>query len=57
LHGFEVQVQIADDRVVEVFDSGAVQADVVGGPPDPELVAAGAQLPDEVPGSAVCGYT
>jgi hypothetical protein len=38
----------ADDVVVEVFDTGAVGADIVGAPAAAELVAAGRQLPNQV---------
>jgi hypothetical protein len=34
--------------VVESFGAGAVELDVVGGPPDPEVVAARRKLTDEV---------
>lgn len=40
--------QIADERVVEALGARAVEADVVACPEDPELRAAGGQLPDEV---------
>jgi len=46
--GFEREVKVPDDRVVDELDAGGVDPDVVGGPPDPELVAAGGQLPDQV---------
>jgi hypothetical protein len=35
------EVEVADDRVVESFGAGAVELDVVGGPADAELLAAG----------------
>jgi hypothetical protein len=41
--------------VVDEFDAGGVDADVVGAPSAPELVAAGGQLSDEVRGLAVVG--
>ena len=44
--GFEREIKVADDRVVDELDAGGVDPDVVGGPSDPELVAAGGQLPD-----------
>jgi hypothetical protein len=44
--GFEREIKISDDRVVDELDAGGVDPDVVGGPPDPELVAACGQLPD-----------
>ncbi len=33
LHGLEGEVEITDDRVMEVLATGAVEAHVVGGPP------------------------
>jgi hypothetical protein len=47
--------ELADDRVVEAFDAGAVELDVVGGPPHAELVAAGGELADEVGQTSVVG--
>ena len=47
--------ELADDRVVEAFDPGAVEPDVVGGPPHAELVAAGGELADEVGQTSVVG--
>src|SRR3954452_4491704 len=47
-HGFEAEFQIADDGVMEVLGAGAVQADVVGGPAGTKVLAAGAELTDEV---------
>jgi hypothetical protein len=32
--GLERQVEVADDRVVDELDAGAVDLDVGGGPPD-----------------------
>jgi len=32
--GLERQVEVADDRVVDELDAGAVDPDVKGGPPD-----------------------
>jgi hypothetical protein len=40
--------ELTDDVVVEVFDAGAVGADVVGTPATAELVAARGQLADQV---------
>ena len=45
---FEGQVQVPDDRVVNLFGTGVVKPDVVGCPKSAEVVAAGGQLPDEV---------
>ena len=42
-------------RVVQLLDAGAVDADVVGGPADPEVVTAGGQLADQVGELAVVG--
>ena len=39
--------------MVELFAAGAVEFDVVGGPADPEFVAAGGELADEVGQAAV----
>jgi hypothetical protein len=55
LEGLERQVEVADDRVVDELDAGGVYADVVGGPADPELVAAGGQLPDQIRDSSIVG--
>jgi hypothetical protein len=41
---FVAEREVADDRVVEPLGTGAVELDVVGGPPDAELVAAGGEL-------------
>ena len=49
------QLEVPDDRVVDELDAGGVDPDVVGGPSDPELVAAGGQLPDQVRKSPVVG--
>ena len=38
------EIEVADDRVVNPLQPGPVIPDVVGGPPDPELVVAGDQL-------------
>jgi len=46
--GLKRQLQVPDDRVVEALGAAGVDPDVVGGPSDPELVAAGRQLPDQV---------
>jgi hypothetical protein len=35
------QVEIADDRLVQEFDAGGVDANVVGRPPDSEFIPAG----------------
>ena len=41
------EFEIADEVMVEVFDAGAVGADVVGLPAAAELLASGGQLADE----------
>jgi hypothetical protein len=41
------EFEIADEVMVEVFDTGAVSADVVGLPAAAELQASGGQLADE----------
>ena len=46
--GFEVEGEVADDGVMEPFGAGAVELDVVRGPADAELVAAGRELADQV---------
>ena len=51
----ECQLKVPDDRVVEELHAGGVDPDVVGGPTDPELVAAGGQLSDQVRQSPVLG--
>jgi aryl-alcohol dehydrogenase-like predicted oxidoreductase len=40
-------VQVPGDGVPDVLEAGAVQLDVVGGPADAELAAAGGQLSDQ----------
>src|SRR3954447_15322821 len=40
----EGQVEVADDRVVQLLDAVVVDADVVSGPADPEVLAAGGKL-------------
>src|SRR6202040_407770 len=40
--------EVADGGVMEPLDPGAVEADVVRGPPGAEVLAAGGQLADEV---------
>jgi aryl-alcohol dehydrogenase-like predicted oxidoreductase len=47
-HGLEVEVEVADDGVVQFLVPAAVEADVVGGPAGAEVVAAGGQLADEL---------
>src|SRR4051794_40025834 len=37
----ECQLKVPDDRVMDELHAGGVDPDVVGGPSDPELVAAG----------------
>lgn len=41
--------------MMELLAAGAVELDVVGGPADPEFVAAGGQLADEVGQATVVG--
>mgnify|MGYP003377403370 CR=1 FL=1 len=55
VNGLVGQVQVPDDRVVEVLGAGGVDADVVGAPPAAELVAAGGQLSDQFVEGAVVG--
>ena len=52
---FVAEGEVTDDRVVEPLGAGAVELDVVGGPADAELVAAGGELADEVGQAAVVG--
>jgi len=52
----ECQFKVPSDRVVDEFHAGGVDPDVVGGPSDPELVAAGGQLPDQVRQLPVVGF-
>ena len=44
----EVKGEVTDERVVQALDSGAVVANIVGGPALPEGIASGRQLADEV---------
>jgi len=44
----ERQLEIPDDRVMEALDAGGMDPDVVRGPANSELLAAGGQLPDQV---------
>jgi hypothetical protein len=46
--GLERQLEVSDYGMVEELDAVGVDPDVVGGPSDPELLAAGGQLPDQV---------
>jgi hypothetical protein len=46
--GFEGQVKVSDDRVVETLYAGGVDPDMVGAPSAAELVAAGGELSDQV---------
>ena len=48
LHGLEVEVEGADDGMVDAFAAGPVEADIVGGPPAAELLAASGQLADQL---------
>jgi hypothetical protein len=50
----EAECEVTDDWMLEAFGSGAVQFDVVRGPRDAELLAAGRELTDEV-GEALVG--
>src|SRR3954451_15820049 len=49
------ELQLADDRVLQALASGPVEAHVVRGPADAELVAARRELADEVLEVAVVG--
>ena len=55
VHDFVGQVEVADDGMVEVLTSGAVQADVVGGPAGAEGVTAGGQFADQIGEGLVVG--
>jgi len=48
LHNLVRHGDVPDQRVVEALVSCAVEADVVCGPADPELLAAGGELADQV---------
>jgi pimeloyl-ACP methyl ester carboxylesterase len=48
VEGLEGEREVADDRMVQPLDASAVEADVVGGPPEAEVLVAGGQLADEV---------
>lgn len=47
-HGLKQQVELSDDRVLEVLDPAKVLAHVVRRPPGPKLVTAGRQFTDQV---------
>ena len=49
------QVQVSDDVVVNLRDTGVVDADVVGGPSDAGVFAARGQFTDEIRQVAVVG--
>ena len=53
LHAFVVEVELADDRVVQALAAGLVVADVLGGPSLAERLAARGQLADEVADGSV----
>src|SRR4051794_20288362 len=55
VHRLVGQGEVADEWVVEALDRGAGELDAVGGPADPEVVAAGGQLTDEVRQPPVVG--
>ncbi len=56
LHGFEVEVECADDGVVEFLVAGAVEPDVVGGPAGAEVFAAGGEFAaGRVVRASICG--
>src|SRR3954447_9550625 len=44
----EGQVEVADDRMTQPLDAGAVDADVVGGPAESEVLAASGQLAHQI---------
>ena len=48
IQGFEGEGEVADDGMVEALGAGAVEADIVRGPPGAEVLAAGGQLADQV---------
>lgn len=51
------EVESPDDRVVKSFRSGAMEPDVMVGPPDTELLASGGQLTNQIGQSPVVGIT
>src|SRR6476469_3234591 len=53
--GFASEFKLPDDGVVHHLGGGAMEADVVAGPPSSELLAAGGQLADEVSQGSVVG--
>ena len=55
LDGLEVEVEGADDGVVEPLVAGPVEADVVGGPPGPEVLAARGKVADQLDELLVAG--
>ena len=56
LHGLEVEVEGADDRMVDALVAGPVEADVMGGPPGPEFTALGGQLANQLDELLVAGF-
>jgi hypothetical protein len=54
-HRFVGELEVADDRVVESFGAGVVEADVVGRPFGAERFALGGELADEICEVAVSG--
>src|SRR5580698_4873700 len=48
LHGLEIEVEEADDRVADALMAGAVEPDIVGGPPGAEYLTAGGELTDQL---------
>jgi diketogulonate reductase-like aldo/keto reductase len=55
IHGFVVEGELADERVVDAFGAGAVAVDFVLGPALAERVAAGGQFADQVGQGLVVG--
>ena len=54
-HRLVGQLQVADDRMTDTLESGTVVAHVVPGPSEPERVAAGDELTDQVGEPLVVG--
>ena len=57
LHRLVAQIQLADNGVADLLDTGAVETHVVRGPPDTELLAAGGQLAHQIGQRLVVGVS
>ena len=57
VHRLESQMKIPDDRVVDVLESGAVKAHIVGGPASTELFAEGGEFTNQITLGRTCSCT